>query len=602
MVSITDPIRDDGAVKYKVCIEHPVHSGQTLSHVYRRYSEFETVFRRLVDLKPDPPLPPVPEKKVFGATDPAFVERRRRELENFMHCVCSNRFLVSDLELLTLIGYDLAKNALALETKQSVSPARHQSPRGARVSKQVLEVPHEDQPTQLWIRPSIVVGDEANLLAAQQFLRSTSYSLERPLLQISFRPARKTFFLLRDTCGNTNAVLSVVQPVADLSIDIDDGKRVANVERLLGALCGSFLAPVLQATFVAGRWFVIRSASKHGSLRDKMYNASWSDESIQKFSAKGKPFKKDDIAMYGKQILLAVRTLHDYNIPTPVHLGNCLLESGGLVTLSDIEDHLFGVCMYPCALPFVDGEALPKTHMDILRFGSLLIEMALGSPLTTVREAELVGWLGDPCGVDDDGVLRSVDELCSSLPKSVPTEIIELVRLIFGPKKVECKTLLEHSFFQRARFKGDLKKMEAIAFEHVPLKLKRKDVELFVEANAKWLSAVENARSLAARGAEDRQAVRELKRKVRSFTHHSPSKDRGDYSAPSVGQDTPIGNPGSAAPTPLPQSTEVPSAVAPPPPAKGAPPPPPPPAKGAPPPPPPPPKGVPPPPPPPPRK
>ncbi|CUG62158.1 PX domain-containing protein kinase, putative [Bodo saltans] len=531
---------------------------------------------------------------MFGANDPAFIERRRRELETFVHAVRSNRFLVADLEFLTLIGFDTAKSALALEAKQQ-SPARQHSPRGARVSKQVVEVPHEDLPTQLWVRPSLQLHDEANLLAAQQFLRSTPYTLDRPLLQISFRPSRKTFFLLKDTTGSVDYILSVIQPVGELTIEIGDGKRVANIERLLGALSGSFLTPVAHASIVAGRLFIVRKASKRGSLRDRMYDASWSEDCVKKFSSKGKPFKKDEIAMYGKQILCGLRALHDYNIPYPVHLGNCILESGGLVTLVDIEDHLFGLSMYPCVLPFIDGEPAARTHLDILRFGALLIEMSLGTPLTTVREAELVGWHGSPYGDDEEAL--SVTALEQSLPKTVPKEVVDVLKVIFSNRVIDCGTLLDLPYFRAAKMKGELKEMENPAFQHPAMKLKRKDVDLFAESSSKWQTFVDAAKLLASRGAEERQALRELKKKAKGYTYQSPSKGEGSP-AKGVPSTSPSPPPASALPSIQQAASAPPLPSAPPPPAQGAPPPPPPPppAKGAPPPPPPPPaKGAPPP-------
>lgn len=586
-LSVTDPIRDDGAIKYKVAVEQPNQPGCILSFVYRRFSELEAVFKRLADLKPDPPLPPIPEKKMFGSSEPAFIERRRREVEAFLHAVCANKFLVTDLEFLTLVGYDVAKNALAVESKQSQSPHREHSPRGARTSKQVIEVPQEMLPTVYWMRPMIPVGDEANLLAAQQFLRSTSFTLDRPLLQVSFRPSRKSYLLIKDSTGSSNAVLSVIQPCTELCVDATDAKRASNMERLLRSLDGPFLDPVIECQFVAGRWFIIRSAAKHGSVRDKMFGATWTDESVKKFSSKGKALRVEEIASFGKQILFGMCALHDYNIPYSAHLGNCLLHSGGSLTLTGVEDHLCGTSMYPCLQPY-NEEAPERTHIDILRFGTMMIEMSLGVPLTTLKEAELVGWFGDPTSTDNE---HTTGDITAQLPKSLAPEVSKIVASIFGATPIDARTLLTNPFFASAKLKGDLKKWQDPKVEYPAMKLKKKDIELYSEAQGKWCRYIEMQRTQTHRGADDRQALRDLKKRVKSGGGVSSPSRSSMASQPSSPQVT--AQPSSSASQPTPSAPSAPLANAqpppapsPPPPVKGVPPPPPPPpAKGAPPPP-----------------
>jgi len=272
IVRVLDPKSDQGAVRYKVTVSAPSNPEAVLSISWRRFSEFDAVFRRLAEMKPEPPLPKLPEKRLFGTSDPSFIEQRRREIEAFVVAVCSNRFLVNDVEFLTLVGYVAAKAAFS--TDGTSSP---------RQPKQLLQ---EDPPEQWWLLPSVTVQikDEANLLAAQSYLRSTGYTVEKLLPPLSWRASRKTNILLRDSYNN-QFVLSV-SPVVPLRSFEHDEKRQTYVSRLLLGIALPCFASALEVFMAPDRLYVIRKVQKLGSLRDVMFGATWSDDSVRKFKNK----------------------------------------------------------------------------------------------------------------------------------------------------------------------------------------------------------------------------------------------------------------------------------------------------------------------------
>ena len=105
LLTVTDPITDGGVIKFKISICANTASEETLGYIYRRFSEFDSVFKRLASMNAIPPLPPLPEKKMFGSSDTAFVEQRRLQIQTFLRGVQSSRDLSQDHEFHALIQF-----------------------------------------------------------------------------------------------------------------------------------------------------------------------------------------------------------------------------------------------------------------------------------------------------------------------------------------------------------------------------------------------------------------------------------------------------------------------------------------------------------------
>lgn len=651
IITITEPLLEEGNVKYRVNTAHPAHHGEILSSVFRRFSEFYPVFKRLVSMNPDPPLPPIPEKRVFGANEPSFIERRRREIEFFVQAVCRNRCLCADLEFLTLVGYDEARTALATESRTGAPPAAQSSssssPRGAGGGGGMgrggspgggprsptspsgkLNFPSEDVPdASVWLRPPIVLREEANILAAQEFLRSTPFLLDTTTspppvpFQISFRSPRKQILQILEAQTGERHLLYVYEPVNHFSVLTDDKKMKAASRWFLQGLSESaapFVAPALEFRMEMSRVFVIRKISKYGSLRDRLFSAPWGQPSHKKFRQKSEAFPVEKIGLYAKQILVTMRALHEFNIScASLHLGNLLLMSQktGHLQWSELESALLGTTYAPPALPFDAqlGEPVPRLPLDFLRFVVCLVEMSVGAPLTLEREHFLLASCGDPLGLSPDSEDAGVDyeertlekrkQLMTSLPP-LPPLVADVVRHILQHPtgQIDYDVLLKMPLFTNKNLSFStadpaIAALKNPAYVHPALSLKRKEVELFQEAEDRWKEVCTLEEERKRKWLDDKQRVKELRRS-------SKSKGAGAGVTGSASSPPPSHRPSAVSldappPAPVVAPSPSPSAPPPPPPAPAAtgnkvppPPPPPPPGKGGvPPPPPPPPPG-----------
>ena len=105
-VSLTIPevVTDDGITMYLIQVE----VGGVAYQVHHRYSEFEAMHYKLVEEGVEKDL--LPPKKLIGSKDPAFIMKRRRELETYLQTVY--HFLEKNLpnalaEFLEFPSYDI---------------------------------------------------------------------------------------------------------------------------------------------------------------------------------------------------------------------------------------------------------------------------------------------------------------------------------------------------------------------------------------------------------------------------------------------------------------------------------------------------------------
>ena len=436
LCSVMDPAIEDGVMQYKVALCHAARPGVAITYVYRRFNEFEAVFKKLISLNPNPPLPPMPEKRYFGSNDAGFVEKRRNELEYFIRCVMANRTIHVDKEFRDLIGYRAAVTAAAHHTSGGATSSGGSRAPGSSASAVVatpsLRDPNSpisaatgsasasgpggsassasvslltDEAAQLaaqlpWFRPLPITDLEANGQAIHGWVRGTPYILQKvythPLgygkVSCGSSMGAKTYALLRNQSGD-EMLLSVYVPNSAMSFDIADEKKVSYFYRLMSSLQTDNYAPVTTVLLERGRVFIVRPAVKYGSLMDRLFGVTegTSEDATTKYTGKSKAFKLEDIALYGKQMLLTLKQCHDLNVFLPGnHLGNWLLDREGVLKFSDVETPLLGGLETPLVLPFNDGALDTVTHVDVLRFGLCVLEMATGRPLPLRRRLALL--------------------------------------------------------------------------------------------------------------------------------------------------------------------------------------------------------------------
>lgn len=537
---VTDPIDDHGVTKYKLSLCNPRNASDTLHYRYRRFSDFDTVFKRLVSMNPIPPLPPPPEKRFFGANDPTFVEARRCAIQTFLRAAQQNKQLAHDEAFLDLIDFTAIRGAV----------------RESSESETCSGLP--------WLRRDLTVPQEANVIAAQGWVRSMQFRLSSVCADLAARRQTKTFCHLQDKDGK-NFVLEVYALDGPFAPQIDE-KRLATFYKLMNGLPSGFVKHE-NLTLEGNHMFVVRPLMK-GSVLDAVFSAkSPLLPKAKKYAGKSKALPIDSIKAIATQLFNIAVTLHAYNIPFGnLHVGNVFWD-GQTVMINDFEAPFLGCSWAPVVTPH--GENTTTTHIDVLRFGIVLIVISTGLIPSAQREAQLLAHSGEPWMPSWEALDWSPTEV-EDLPK-LPPIVDEVVRCIFGSRrKVEWEDL--RSFALLAGSSG-----------LDELKLKKRDVALMNEAAERWHEYLLRIEEKQRRYEDGKNAARDLRRRRGKDDSQSEPSSPARVARVDGQAKAQVGTaPTSAAP---PQKAEVaapPSAVPPPPPpapktSASAPPPPPPP-------------------------
>ena len=80
-IKVPEVVTEDGVTLYQVVVE----VGPVIYRVKHRYSEFESMHGKLVEDGVEKDL--LPPKKLIGNKDPAFIMKRRKDLENYLQTV-----------------------------------------------------------------------------------------------------------------------------------------------------------------------------------------------------------------------------------------------------------------------------------------------------------------------------------------------------------------------------------------------------------------------------------------------------------------------------------------------------------------------------------
>ena len=80
-IRIPEVVTEDGVTQYVIVVE----VGSVQYKVKHRYSKFETMHSKLVEDGVEKDL--LPPKKLLGSKDPAFIMKRRKDLETYLQTV-----------------------------------------------------------------------------------------------------------------------------------------------------------------------------------------------------------------------------------------------------------------------------------------------------------------------------------------------------------------------------------------------------------------------------------------------------------------------------------------------------------------------------------
>uniref|UniRef100_A0A9J7Y5J2 PX domain-containing protein kinase-like protein n=1 Tax=Cyprinus carpio carpio TaxID=630221 RepID=A0A9J7Y5J2_CYPCA len=299
--------------------------------VIRRYSDFDMLNNSLLISGLNLPLPP---KKLLGNMDREFIAERQKGLQAYLNYITRHHILSS---------CELVKKFLDTNN----------------YSANYTEIA---------------------LQQVSMFFRSDpKWEVIEPLKDIGWR-LRKRYFLVKDKDQpKDKQVLSWVDLGPDKFLS---DKDLLSAMKLLPTLSHSNISPVTFATTSESSALVIRVFSEKGTLRDHICKVKPKEPFLKKYCnpKKIQGLEQQQIQTYGRQILEALKFLHDKGFPYGhLHASNVLIEEN-TCKLLDIENSLLGLPSY--YRPYVTQFRKINTteSIDVYSFGHLLYEMTYGRP------------------------------------------------------------------------------------------------------------------------------------------------------------------------------------------------------------------------------
>ncbi|XP_062593709.1 PX domain-containing protein kinase-like protein isoform X1 [Saccostrea cucullata] len=362
----------------KYCVK--VQRGPIPEHswtVDKRYNDFVALDGELRISNIELQLPP---KKVFGNFDREFIAERQQGLQDYLVAVADHHVLSNTLyfkKFLDSTNYAVNIPELALQHVSMV------------------------------------------------FRSEKKWDVVEPLPDIGWR-IRKSYILVKPLDQpKVRQVLSWSGFGPDKYIP---EKELSAIMKLLPTIQHPQICPVIFATTTESGGLTIRAFQEKGTLRDSICKCKPKNHFLKKYT-NPKAYSTLDlnaVKIVGKQILDALKFLHEKGLPYGhLHAGNVLLE-GGRCCLLDIENWLLGLPSY--YRPFFTQYKKINTCelIDMYCFGQLLYELTFGKQLLAAT--------------------------CDSFPPSSPPEIRSVLESILSTEA--CKgglptvdDLLSHPFF-----------------------------------------------------------------------------------------------------------------------------------------------------------
>ncbi|XP_014671766.1 PREDICTED: PX domain-containing protein kinase-like protein isoform X2 [Priapulus caudatus] len=302
--------------------------------VTRRYSDFASLNATLQTYSIDLSLP---SKKVFGNLDREFVAERQQGLQSYLdalagHLMVSSNILVKkflDPESYAINYQESALQHVSMffrsEPKWEMSEVQQDI--GWRIKKQYFMVKHVDRPKHRQLLTWASLGPD-NFLSTK---------------------------------------------------DLD------SIMRLLPSLKHPFILPITFAMANENGGLAIRTYISEGTLRDRVYKTRPRQPYLKKYGKPKSvtPLPQNEIKTFGRQILEALKFLHDKGLPYGhLHAGNVIIDNGSCKLL-DVENHLLGLPGFYRSYITLLKRASSTEAIDVYCFGHVLYEMAVGTPLAS---------------------------------------------------------------------------------------------------------------------------------------------------------------------------------------------------------------------------
>ncbi|XP_036593255.1 PX domain-containing protein kinase-like protein isoform X4 [Trichosurus vulpecula] len=303
--------------------------------IVRRYSDFDLLNNSLQISGLSLPLPP---KKLIGNMDREFIAERQKGLQNYLNVITTNHIL-SNCELV----------------KKFLDPNNY--------SANYTEIA---------------------LQQVSMFFRSEpKWEVVEPLKDIGWR-IRKRYFLMKiKNQPKERLVLSWADLGPDKYLSDKDFQWII---RLLPSCFHPYIYRVSFATASESSALVIRAFNEKGTLKDLIYKAKPKDPFLKKYCnpKKIQGLELQQIKTFGRQILEALKFLHEKGFPYGhLHSSNVMLE-GDTCQLLDLENSLLGLPSFYRSYFSQFRKINTLESVDVHCFGHLLYEMTYGRPPDSV--------------------------------------------------------------------------------------------------------------------------------------------------------------------------------------------------------------------------
>lgn len=366
----------DGHTEYIIRVHRGPFSQKTW-RIHKRYNDFVDLHSHLQTSGIPLSLPP---KKIIGNREPEFISERQQGLQKYLNGVLMNPILVS-----------------SLPARSFVDPANYCQPFSELALQHV----------------SLALRGEVG------------WEVVGPLSEIGWR-LRKHFYQVRcKTLPKDELIASWTDYGPDKYLQ---DKDIHAVFKCIMQMQHPFIYPIELCLCTDTGGLVVRTSNSNGSLRDAICGAKPRLSFLKKYgNPKGhKPLNCSQIALYGKQILEALKFLKDKGLfYGHLHSGNVIIDNDR-VKLLDIENGILGVPSFYRPYFMQHKRICNMEAIDIYCFGHTLYEMTFGAPL-------------------QESTVASFPSECSPLLRSVLESILSSESCKNSLPTVD--NLLQHAFF-----------------------------------------------------------------------------------------------------------------------------------------------------------
>lgn len=345
--------------------------------ILRRYNEFAELNKHLQISRI--PLA-FPGKRYVGNMRPDFIAERRQQLQEYLNTVLMNPILASSLPAKKFVDPDsysqsfhdnaVQNTSLCLRTEGLFTLGPAFGTIGWRLRKHYFKVTQKPPEKSSLGKHLVKSGSQSNQ-------NKTNGNTASGGTTTNCTPVNFGNNSLTDT---TEFVLTWTEFGPDKYID---DKEIHSILKSLIALQHPYIEPIKYAASNETGCLVVRNFYKQGSLKDMLCISTPKNPYLSKYgNCKNRSaLSLKQVAIYGRQIIEALRFLHSKGMPFGhLQTGNILIVDDN-VRLLDIENYILGVPAFYRPFFVQHSKIHTAENIDVYCFGHILFEMSMGYPL-----------------------------------------------------------------------------------------------------------------------------------------------------------------------------------------------------------------------------